>query len=172
MSEFSRMIDPRQITAAPVTLVASAEECAALAKRFSLVSIKRLEAKVSLEHDGPAVKAEGSINAEIVQSCSVSGEDLPVTIDEPVSLRFVPETNHRPHEELELEEDDLDEIAYSGSQFDLGEEVAQTLVLAIDPYAEGPGADEFRRKAGIINETASGPFAALAALKKDSSSRT
>lgn len=166
MSEFSRMIDPRQITAAPVTLVASPEERAALAKRFALVSIDRLEAKVSLEHDGPAVKADGRISAEIVQSCSVSGEDLPVAIDEPISFRFVPETGHRPNEEVELEAGELDEIAYSGSQFDLGEEVAQSLALAIDPYAEGPGADEFRRKAGIVNETASGPFAALAALKK------
>ncbi len=168
MSEFSRMIDPRHITAAPVTLIASAEECTALAERFGLVSVDRLEAVLSLENDGPATSAAGRLKAAIVQSCAVSGEDLPVTIDEPIALRFLPDNAaHRPDEEVELDEGDLDEIAYSGSQFNLGEEVAQSLALAIDPYAEGPGAAEARRKAGILDESASGPFAALASLKKD-----
>ncbi|PLK26609.1 DUF177 domain-containing protein [Novosphingobium sp. TH158] len=167
MSEFTRMVDPRQITAAPLHLVASPQECAALAQRFGLVSVERLEADIALESDGPAVNASGRMKAAIVQSCAVSGEDLPVTIDEPITLRFVPESGaHRPDEEVELAEDDLDEIAYSGSQFDLGEEIAQSLALAIDPYAEGPQADEARRKAGISDEAASGPFAALAGLKK------
>jgi uncharacterized metal-binding protein YceD (DUF177 family) len=167
VSEFARMIDPRHITAAPVTLTATSEECAALAARFALVSVNRLEAVVALENDGPVTTASGRLRAAIVQSCAVSGEDLPVEIDEPIALRFVPDTSaHRPDEEVELGEGDLDEIAYSGSQFDLGEEVAQGLALAIDPYAEGPGATEARRKAGISDETASGPFSALAALKK------
>ena len=49
---------------------------------------------------------------------------------------------------------------------DPGEAVAQSLALAIDPFAEGPGAEEARRRAGILSESAAGPFAALAALKK------
>ena len=71
--------------------------------------------------------------------------------------------------EVELEADDCDEIEYSGDAFDLGEAVAQTLGLAIDPYAEGPGADEARKKAGISKEgEQDGPLAAaLMALKKD-----
>ena len=68
--------------------------------------------------------------------------------------------------EIELGADDLDEIEYSGTQFDLGEAVAQSLALAIDPFAVGPGAEEARQRAGIVGEEASGPFAALAALKK------
>jgi hypothetical protein len=71
--------------------------------------------------------------------------------------------------ELELEADDCDEIEYSGDMFDLGEAVAQTLGLAIDPYAEGPGADAARKAAGIVAEgEQEGPLAALlAGLKKD-----
>lgn len=172
MSEFSRMIDPRLLTAAPLHLVASAEECVALARRFALVSVERLEATVSLEADGPVIKADGRLRAAIVQSCAVSGDELPVEIDEAVALRFVRDDGqHRPNAEIELEANDLDEIAYSGGQFDLGEEVAQTLALSIDPYLTGPKADEARKKAGIADEAAAGPFAALAALKKDSSSR-
>ena len=50
--------------------------------------------------------------------------------------------------------------------FDLGEAVAQDLALAIDPYAVGPGAERARKEAGLLDEAAAGPFAALEALKK------
>ena len=100
-----------------------------------------------------------------MQSCAISGEDLPVAIDEPVELRFVPEETPNA-EEVELEESELDEIPYDGRLFDLGEAVAQSLALAIDPYAVGPEAERTRKEAGLADEAASGPFAALAALKK------
>ena len=163
--EFSRPIDLRQIGNRPVTLEATAEERAALARRFALVRIDRLEAELALEVDGDAVVAKGRLRAAIVQSCAVSGDDLPVTIDEPLALRFVPEADVT-GEELELEASELDEIPFAGTVFDLGEAVAQSLALAIDPYAVGPEAERARREAGLLDESSSGPFAALAALKK------
>jgi hypothetical protein len=81
-------------------------------------------------------------------------------------LRFVPETVVE-QEEIELEEEDLDEIPYAGTAFDLGEAVAQSLALAIDPYATGPDAERVRKEKGLTDEAAHGPFAALSALKKD-----
>jgi len=104
--------------------------------------------------------------ADIVQTCAVTGDDLPVAIEEPLALRFVPEAPVT-DEEIELEEEELDEIPYTGSSFDLGEAVAQSLALAIDPFATGPDADRVRKEKGLLDEGASGPFAALAALKKD-----
>lgn len=164
--EFSRMVDLRQITAAPVSLVASAEERAALAARFALVRIDRLEATVSLEADGAVVSASGHLQAEWVQPCAISGEDLAQSADEPIALRFVPaRTDHRPDEEIELSEHELDEIEYSGTSFDLGEAVAQSLALAIDPFAAGPEAEAARKAAGIVSEGEAGAFAALAGLK-------
>lgn len=166
-SEFSRVVDIRQINEVPLVLVATAEECVALAKRFGIVSVKQLEAKIALAREGLVVLANGRLMADVVQSCAISAEDFPVHIDEPIALRFVPATDAAtPDEEIELAENDLDEVAYSGTQFDLGEEVAQGLALAIDPYAEGPGAGAVRKKAGLLDEGSSGPFAALAALKK------
>jgi uncharacterized metal-binding protein YceD (DUF177 family) len=164
--EFSRPIDRRHLTARPVWLEATAEERAALAKRFGLVTIDLLEAEVELAADGEAVDARGRLSAQLVQSCAVSGEDLPMTIDEPLALRFVPEQVVE-EEEVELEESDLDEIPFTGDVFDLGEALAQSLSLAIDPYAVGPNAEQARKDAGLGDEAASGPFAALAALKKD-----
>ena len=165
-SEFSRMVDLRQVFAAPVHLVADDDERRRLAGRFAISAIDLLEATVSLVADGPVVTANGRLKARIVQACAVSGEDFPVAIDEALALRFVPPTDHAIEEEIEFT-DAWDEIEYEGTAFDLGEAVAQSLALAIDPFAEGPRADTFRRKAGLSDPGASGPFAALAALRKD-----
>ncbi len=167
-SEFSRLIDIRQINEVVQVLTASDEECAGLAKRFGIVSVKQLEAKITLAREGLVVLANGRLVADITQSCAISAEDFPVHIDEPIALRFVPARDDAtPDAEIELAENDLDEVTYSGTQFDLGEEVAQGLAVAIDPYAEGPEAGAVRKKAGLLDEGSSGPFAALAALKKN-----
>lgn len=166
MSEFTRMIDLRHVPAAPLDLTASEAECAALAARFGLVTVHSLTATVTLKADGAVVSVTGKLTAQVVQSCAVSGEDLPVRIAEPVELRFVPPRAYGA-DEVELAADDLDEIEYTGLHFDLGEALAQTMALGIDPYAEGPGAEAARRKAGLLDEQASGPFAALKGLLKD-----
>lgn len=164
--EFSRTVHLKHVDARPHRLEANEAERAALAKRFALVSIARLEAGIELERSGDQVDARGTLETEFVQSCAVSGEDLPVTIREPLSLRFVPaEGATASEEEIELESAELDEIPYTGGQFDLGEAVAQSLALAIDPYAIGPNAEAARKDAGLLDEDDAGPFAALKALK-------
>lgn len=164
--ELHRPIDIRGIRDEPVQIEADEAERKALARRFDIVSIERLEATVTLDADGAEVAATGTLEADVVQSCAVSGDDLPVSIREPLALRFVPEAPVE-EEEIELQEEDLDEIPYSGTTFDLGEAVAQSLALAIDPFATGPEADRVRREKGLADEGTSGPFAALAALKKN-----
>lgn len=165
------MIKARPLPASAVVIEASAEERAALAARFGLGAVESLRAEVALENKPRAIRATGRLRAAIMQPCAISGEDFPVTIDEPVDLRFVEENQHpaTPDEEIELEADDCDEIEFSGDMFDLGEAVAQTLGLAIDPYAEGPNADAARAAAGIVPEGEQlGPLAdLLAGLKKD-----
>jgi uncharacterized metal-binding protein YceD (DUF177 family) len=163
--ELSRLVDLRQILAKPVAIKATEDERKALARRFALVRIDRLEAEVALDVDGEAINAKGRLHAAIVQSCAVSGDDLPAEIDEPLVFRFVPEPDVI-EGEVELKESELDEIPFAGTGFDLGEAVAQSLALAIDPYAVGPEAERVRKEKGLLDEAAAGPFAALAALKK------
>jgi len=163
--EFSRPIDVRQCEGKDARLIASSEERAALARRFALVRIDMLEADLALGRDGHVVNAAGELRAEIVQSCAVSGEDLSVSIREPLAFRFVPEADVAT-EEVELDADACDEIAYAGSHVDLGEAAAQSMALAIDPFRVGPQAEAARRRAGIVSEAASGPFAALAKLRQ------
>lgn len=160
--EFSRKIDLRAITARPVRIAAGADERAALARRFGIIAIGRLEAEVALEADGDEVQAKGALTADIVQSCAISGDDLPATIHETIDLRFVPAArlaSMEPAAELELEAEELDQIFYTGTSFDLGEAVAQSLALAIDPYATGPAADAVRREQGLLEEGTTGPLA-------------
>lgn len=164
--EFSRPFDLRQIGNDPVALTATPEEREALARRFGLVSVGNLEATLTLDPEGPVVNARGRLKADWVQPCAISGEDLAQQADEPIAFRFVPEGQpHAPDEEIELTEGDCDEIEYAGTSFDLGEAVAQSLALAIDPFATGPDADRARQESGILEEGSSGPFAALAGLK-------
>lgn len=166
--EFSRVIDLRQIGNKPVHLVADETERRRLAGRFSLSAIDSLEADIELVPEGPVVTATGRLRAAVVQACAVSGEDFPVTLDEPLFVRFVPAVRRDvPDEEIELDADDLDEVEYQGTAFDVGEAVAQSLALAIDPFAEGPNAEAARKAAGLSDPSASGPFAALSALRRD-----
>lgn len=166
--EFSHRVDRRNLPAAPVRLSASPAEREALAARFGLVAVNRLDAEVSLLADGEAVTATGTLAADVIQSCAISGDDLPAQIREPLTFRFVPDQGPAiPGEEIELAEEQLDEIPYTGTAFDLGEAVAESLALAIDPYATGPQADAVRQKFGLADEGPKGPLAeALAKLQK------
>ncbi|MEN9717405.1 MAG: hypothetical protein RIQ99_283 [Pseudomonadota bacterium] len=168
MSEFARPYDLRHLPTEPVRLVATPDERTQLARRFGLVSVDAMAATITLKPEGQTVRASGRLTAQIVQSCAVSGDDLPVTIDEPVALRFIPPGSPgTPDEELELDSNELDDIEMEvQGSFDLGEALAQSLALAIDPFAVGPNAEEARRKSGLLDPGPAGPFAALAALKK------
>lgn len=170
-SELTRMVKARPLPAGPTVIEATAEERTALAARFGLGAVQALRAEVALEPKPRAIRATGRLKAAIMQPCAISGEDFPVTIDEPIDLRFVEDSGREMTEaevlEIELEADDCDEIAFTGEMFDLGEAVAQTLGLAIDPYAEGPNADAARAAAGIVKEgEQDGPLAAMLAAFK------
>ena len=54
--------------------------------------------------------------------------------------------------------------AFSAGQ-DLGEAVAQSFALLLDPFPRSPNADAVLKAAGVKEEGEVGPFGALAALK-------
>ena len=165
-SEYSHMIDLRQINDKPIVLEPTETERRRLAGRFGITAINTMRAELRMTVDGHKVEAKGHLAAQIIQMCAISGEDFPVTISEPVALRFVPKVqDYNPDEEIEISADDCDEIEYEGTSFDLGEALAQTLALAIDPFAEGPNADKARAEHKLGGDVESGAFAALSALK-------
>jgi uncharacterized metal-binding protein YceD (DUF177 family) len=165
-NEFARPIRVETIGETPraVTIEAEADERAALARRFRLVAIDRLTATATLHRTGERIVAEGRLSAAVTQSCVATADPLPATIDEPFTLRFereVPASGG----EVELSDEELDIIAYSGSDIDLGEAVAETLSLALDPFPRAPDADARLREAGVLGEDEAGPFSALKGLK-------
>jgi uncharacterized metal-binding protein YceD (DUF177 family) len=164
--EFQRIIDIRHLPPTVVDIAPDEAERRRLAGRFGLSAIDSMVATVEMIADGTTINVTGRIRAAIIQACAISGEDFPVKIDEPVDLRFIrPQADTTSDDEIELSADDCDEIEYTGLTFDLGEALAQTLALAIDPFAEGPDANRARAEHNLTGETTGGAFAALEALK-------
>jgi len=167
--EFSRPVRLDSLGGQPRAerIEADAAERAALAARFDLVAIERLEATAEGVRDGDVIDVAGRLVADVVQSCVASAEPVPGHIDEPFRLRFVPyQSLESTAEEVELSEADCDVIGYEGGAIDLGEAVAETLALALDPFPRSPDADAALRDAGVLSEEDAGPFAALKALKE------
>ncbi|MBX9897505.1 MAG: DUF177 domain-containing protein [Qipengyuania sp.] len=168
--EFVRLVKLDRLPSAALTIEASESERAALAERFALPSIERLHAVTTLRRTGDAIDATGRLDAAFHQRCAISDEPFANRLDAPLAIRFVPTlAPGSDDEEMEFGADEPDEIEYDGASFDLGEAVAQSFGLALDPYAVGPDAEAVRRESGILDDNApSGPFAALAALKTGS----
>ncbi len=166
-NEFSRPVRLDTIGTQPhaAQIAAKESERTALARRFGLIALARLEADVSLHRNGDDIVAEGKMRAEVTQACVATGAPVPARIDEPFSLRFRPEGTPEDGQESELEADELDTLFYEGSAVDVGEAVAQTLALALDPYPRADGAGDALRQAGVKDESEAGPFGALAGLR-------
>lgn len=167
MSDFAHRLPIDQIRdGARMDLTADEEERAKVAERLGLIGLHRFEAHVTLRREGRIVDCAGRIKAQLSQACIASGEPVGAAIDEAFAIKFVPApVVEGPEPEIELGEGDLDTVIHDGQVIDLGEAVADSLALALDPYPRGPKADEALKAAGVLSEAEAGPFAALAKLK-------
>lgn len=165
--EFSRPVRLDTLGPQPrrITLVADEGERSALARRFSLVAIGRLEAEAALSRNGEAVVAAGTLRADVTQTCVATGDPVEAAVEEDFRIEFRPQPQTASDEEIELGEAELDVLFYQGASVDLGEAVAQTLPLALDPYPRSIGAEAKLRAAGVKGEgeavAAPSPFAVL-----------
>lgn len=172
-SEFSRSVRLDVLGAVPRVehITADASEREALVERFSLLALDTLSAEVRMTRGGDVVEATGRITASVSQACVVTGDAVPALVNEPFTLRFVPEAMLA-GDEIELGEDDLDILGHGGDAIDIGEAVAQGLALALDPFPRSPAAGAALTAAGVLNEEQAeearrqtSPFAALKALR-------
>lgn len=149
-----------------VSVTADAAEREGLAKRFGLVALDSLEAEVALTRNGVEVHGTGRLKAEVTQACVASGAPVAERIDESFTILFRPEPDAAaPDEEVELHENEMDVVFYEGAMVDVGEAVAETLALSLDPYPRAPDADAILRDAGVKSEEEAGPFGALSGLR-------
>lgn len=165
--EFSRAIPLSEIGAAtkPRHIAADAKERAALARRFGLLSLDQLEANVALHPDGAGYLAEGTLRGTAQQACVASGEPVPASVEENFRIRFVAEASYDADAEVELDANDCDTLFHDGRTIDLGEAVAESFALALDPFPRSPDADAALKAAGVKDESEAGPFGALSALR-------
>lgn len=177
-ASFSRPIDAASIPddGTERHLVADEEELHELAQQFGLLGLDQLSADVTLRpwrREGVEVK--GRLRAALTQSCVVTLEPVPQTIDEEFQVRLVPAGSRLagPAEQKRGEiavdptADDPPDV-YSGNFIDLGAIVEEHLALFLDPYPRAPGAElapEFKREQDEGEERES-PFAELARLAR------
>lgn len=161
--EFSRPLQVDRVPRAGSTekIAAEPQELQALARRMKVPAIHSLSAELrATPWRGGGLKLEGHITADIEQLSVISLEPFRETVSVPMARYFLPPGAVVENEE----EDDADPI--DNGWIDLGEAVAETLALDLDPYPRKPG-EAFPghiEDDGAV-EKAPSPFAVLAAKK-------
>src|SRR5579872_5840215 len=127
--EFSRRIDGLRLPASGDTrqIAAKPEERAALAKRFGLLALERLEAKVKLTPmAGGYYRLAAEFEADLVQACTVTLEPVPSRLADHFTLTYgaVEESG-----EIFLDGDSEPVEPLDDGVIDIGEAVAQQLSL-------------------------------------------
>jgi uncharacterized metal-binding protein YceD (DUF177 family) len=150
--EFSHRVpvDKLSTRAQPLLLEAGPSARAALAARFDLEALDRLSATLELVRHGRGASVTGRLEADVVQRCVVSGEPVPAQVRELLNLRFEPQPDSEG--DIELEAEALDTLPVEDGAIDVGEAVAQSLLLALDPYPRADEATLARVRAHLLSE--------------------
>jgi hypothetical protein len=177
-SEIERVVDLDRLGTGGTALdiVATDAERAALAKRFGFVALPALSARVTVDHrPGGQIVVEGRLRGRIVQACVLTLD--PVTQDLDDAFRIVFKKDLADERDPESGEAVLSAQAdapepLTGNLLDVGEIVAEQLLLAAEPYPRRPGAkleDVLPKPRGGGRrgppEQRRHPFAGLAALR-------
>jgi len=147
--------------------LANEEELEALAKRFGIVALKHLHAKLHLVriHSGEMAEVKGRFYATVVQDCVVTLEPFEAELDEEFTAYFARPDTIPKSEDMDIDDDHSPEPISANGEIDLGELTAQHVALAIDPHPRKPGVVfEVPRDAKAVEVGAKplNPFAVLA----------
>jgi hypothetical protein len=144
-------------TGRSLELVPDEAQRKAIAAGAGLLELPRLEVIFDLtRHGADGLQVAGHVSATVIQRCVVTLFQPPQA---EVPIAPVGDTRHQGVDAAEPPE------VLHGGVVDLGAIAVEFLMLALDPYPRKPGAVFEAPPAG---DPASHPFAALAALKKDS----
>jgi uncharacterized metal-binding protein YceD (DUF177 family) len=157
-----------------IAIEAAPAEREELASLYRLPAIAALTATLRVEPWGRGgARVTGAVHGEVTQTCVVSLDPFPATVDEEVDVRFAPQTaaNSASVATKEtqafslVDEDEPDPII--DGRIDLGALTAEFLALGLAPYPRKPGVafDEERTN----SEPSDSPFAALAERNKQRS---
>lgn len=159
--EFSRPLEVARIPALGSTekISATPEECKRLAKRLDVPAVHALRAVLLAKPwRGGGVKLTGDIHVDLEQVSVISLENFRQDVTIPVERYFL----DRPPDDEGGDGEVIDAIV--AGQIDLGEVVAETLALELDPYPRKPG-EEFASEEPVPDGGSVSAFASLDALK-------
>jgi uncharacterized metal-binding protein YceD (DUF177 family) len=71
------------------TISATLEERTALARRFGLRALDRLDARLRVVPEAAGCLVTGTLIADLAQACVATDEDVPAQLDMPFTVRFV-----------------------------------------------------------------------------------
>lgn len=150
-SEFERLVNLNKLPLheMKMEITASPQECAALAKRFGIADMKRLDARLKLRRymaaGGPEISITGDFSADVTLTCVITSEPIESCVASSLAVRYM---SPQAFEELEswreqqatlpAEEDDIEPL--EEGELDVGELVAQYVSVSIDPYPRKAGA--------------------------------
>jgi len=169
--EFSRPLDVTRVPpqGCTETIAAEPKECEALAGRFGLPAIHSLTAELKVSRwRGEGLKFNGHIKADIDQTCVVSLDVFRAVLDDRFESYFLPARSMAGADEAAIEESDAE--PFENGIIDMGEVVAEAMVLALAPYPKKPGVDFIDQvepeSAPSEGESSRNPFAGLSRLKE------
>jgi Large ribosomal RNA subunit accumulation protein YceD len=142
---------------------------AALAKPAGVDAIERLVARFDLTRRGrDRLHVSGEVSGTVQQTCVVTLEAVTNDIKETIDVTFAPPREPVSESaELDIDAAPSEEVEpLVGNTLDLGLIATEFFLLGIDPYPRKPGVTFDAPKAAA--DTAGHPFAALAALQKNS----
>lgn len=179
--EFSRLVrvDDLPPGGRSFGATATAHERAALARRFSLAGIARLEVagEVAAIRGGTVVRLVARLGADVTQTCVVTLVPLERRIESEFVRLYAAQAAGPAADGGEIfYDEEAEEIEFfTGNRIDAGEAAAEQLALELDPYPRAPGAtsgacDAAAWAAGTEEAEntqgeggSAGPFAALSA---------
>jgi uncharacterized metal-binding protein YceD (DUF177 family) len=150
-----------------IAIEAAPTEREELASFYQLPAIAALTATLRVEPWGRGgARVTGAVHGEVTQTCVVSLDPFPATVDEEVDVRFAPQTaansgsmaTKEPQTFSLVDEDEPDPII--DGTIDLGALTAEFLALGLDPYPRKPGVAFDEERTNL--EPTDSPFAALA----------
>ena len=179
IAEFSRPVDVSRLGKAGrrESIEATPAELKALAARMKLPAIHSLSARLEiLPWKKGKIRVHGQLRASLDQECVRTLDIFTSTLEAPVERLYAPDegmTARRAEDAREVEIDPLAEDepdTLRGGKIDLGELVAETLALSLDPWPKKPGTDftdySTDGKAAAEPGKKPSPFAGLEALRK------
>jgi uncharacterized metal-binding protein YceD (DUF177 family) len=162
-----------------LTIHADEGQRAAIAQFADLREVPAFDAELALAPaDRGGVRITGILHAEVIQTCVVSLQPVPDSLEVDIHRSFAPaEPRRRGHGDVSgelviaFDEEDPPEPLPSGD-LDLAGILIEEFLLALDPYPRHPEA-VLDRSADDDDDDSheAGPFAGLKALKEDKKAR-